>query len=98
MDILKSTAGVSLTAGIASASQALPTDQQGRPPAVVRVTTLPGLAAHVNLGASNVTATTANLLVVGGQEVALDISGKTHIAVLQAGLSLGGLVNVVPYE
>lgn len=97
-DILKNTTGITLTAGPTSTSQALPMDRNGRSSSVVRVTALTGAAVHVNLGMSGVTASASNLLIIGGQEVALDISGKSHIAVIQAGLSLGGLVNVVPYE
>lgn len=98
MDILKSTRGVSLTAGLSSARAALPLDTRGRGASVIRVCAVGGASAHIRLGDSTVTATSDDLLITDGREVALDASGKTHIATIQAGLNLGGLVNVVPYE
>lgn len=76
----------------------LPIDSQGRPSAHVRVTALASAAVHIRVGDGNVAATSNDLLLCNGCDVALDVSGKTHIAVLQAGIGLGGLVNVVSYE
>lgn len=98
MDILKGTRGTSLTAGLTSTNAALPLDTRGRTSAVVRVCAVGSASVHVRLGDSNVVATSADLLLTEGREVTLDASGKTHIAAIQAGLNLGGLVNVVPYE
>lgn len=90
--------GLTLTAGAVSARGAIPTDARGRASAAVRVTLLSSAAAHIRTGDSTVTATSSDLLLVGGNSVVVDTSGMTHIAVLQAGLSLGGLVQVMPYE
>lgn len=65
---------------------------------MIRVCAVGGASVHIRLGDSNVVATTNDLLLSGGADIALDCSGKTHIAVIQAGLGLGGTVNVVPYE
>lgn len=91
-------AGLTLTAGIASSRGAIPLDSRGRASAAVRVTALSSAAVFLRTGDSNVAATTSDLLLVGGNSIVIDTSGKTHIATLQAGLSLGGLVQVMPYE
>lgn len=98
MDIIKPGTGTSLTAGLTSTRAALPLDSRGRTAAVVRVVAIGGASAHVSFGDGTVVATAADLLLTDGRDVAIDASGKTHIAAIQAGLNLGGLVNVVPYE
>lgn len=98
MDIICCTQGISLTAGLASTSMELPMDSKGNPPAVVRVCAVGSASVFVALGTAGVTANTSGLLLTSGRDVALDCSGMTHIATIQAGLNLGGIVNVVPYE
>lgn len=98
MDIICCTQGINLTAGLASTNAALPVDTNGNSPAVVRVCAVGTASVFVSLGTAGVTASTSGLLLTSGREVALDCSGMTHIAAIQAGLNLGGLVNVVPYE
>lgn len=98
MDILRSTKGVSLTASAVSTSAALPLDARSKASAVIRVCAIDSASVHVRVGDSNVTATTSDLLITNGREVAIDASGKTHIAVIQSSVGSGGLVNVVPYE
>lgn len=91
-------AGLSLTAGVSSTSGELPEDSKGRSPSAIRVALVPGAAIHLRVGASNVSVTASDLLLTGGNTVIIESSGMTHIAVIQAGLSLGGLVQVMPYE
>lgn len=91
-------AGLTLTASGVSARGAIPVDSRGRTSACVRVTALSTAAVHVRTGDSTVAATNADLLLIGGDSVMVDTSGVTHIAVIQAGISLGGLVQVMPYE
>lgn len=98
MDCICSTAGVSLTAGLTSTRAAIPVDSMGRPAAVIRVCALASAAVHVHVGDDNVAAGSSHLLLCNGRDVAINVSGKTHIAVIQAGVGLGGLVNVVAYE
>lgn len=98
MDIIKPNTGVSLTAGLTSTRAALPVDSRNRASAVVRVVAVGGASVHIKFGNGSVTATADDLLLTNGREVSVDVSGKTHVAVIQAGLNLGGLVNVVPYE
>lgn len=90
--------GLTLTAGLTSSRGAIPEDSKGRACACVRVTVLSTAAIHIRTGNNSVTATTADLLLVGGDSVVVDTSGMTHIAVIQAGVGLGGLVQVMPYE
>lgn len=90
--------GLTLTAGAVSSRGAIPVDSRGRACACVRVTVLSTAAIHIRTGSESVAATTSDLLLVGGDSIVVDTSGMTHIAVLQAGLSLGGLVQVMPYE
>lgn len=98
MDIIKPTTGVSLTAGLTSTRAALPVDSRGRSSAILRVCAVGGASVHIAFGDGTVIATANDLLLTSGREVAIDASRKTHIATIQAGLNLGGLVNVVPYE
>jgi hypothetical protein len=98
MDIIKPNGGVSLTAGLVSSRVALPIDSKGHNPAAVRVIAMGEASVHVKFGDATVTATASDLLLTHGCPVNVDTSGMTHVATIQAGLNLGGLVNVVPYE
>lgn len=91
-------AGLTLTASATSSRGAIPVDSQGRACACVRVAVLSSAAVHIRTGDSTVAATINDLLLAGGDSIMVDTSGMTHIAVLQAGISLGGLVQVMPYE
>lgn len=98
MDVICCTLGASLTAGLSSVRVAIPVDSHGRPAAMVRVCALPSVSVHITVGDSNCTATSNHLLLCNGRDIVINTSGMTHLATIQAGLNLGGLVNVVPYE
>ena len=87
--------GLTLTSGVASASNTIPLDSAGNRPRYVRLTATAACYARMGVGAA--TATANDMLVQPADSVIVAVpSGVTHIATIQD--SAGGKLNVVPLD
>lgn len=87
--------GTSVSTGAASANTTLPNNSNGSAPRFARFACT--VACHVKIGASGLTATSNDLMIVPGSPTILAIpNGVTHFAYIQNGSA--GTLNVAPLE